>query len=313
MKSIRSILLLAWFSGLSGATAASPLYQDFVFTGYRYALPEVQATLVGPDQPFGETPSTVNGVGGDYRIGFQAPSMPVLAGREPVLELGLRLNAGDREEREASPTGVFGFMPVDGSGASGDTGGVPVLGYESEVLDTTLDGLVVTTLDVSPRFASRLAWGLSWRRLRVEHGFFGYLSSGARVADIKTEDEIVTDYLSGVMEFRLVRPLSRSFRFWARARGELGLAMADLEVDQELSAAFRASDSDTGFAPAAGVGAGVSWKLANLVLGVQLSADYLGYVATVEHPLHDARPFASRIRDDSMTVIGAGLTAALVF
>jgi hypothetical protein len=275
-------------------------------------LPAVQAGLVqsgGSPEPYGASPDTALGWGIDGFLGYALGDDAALVGKAAGITLRVRTAIADDLDSQLMPPGLYGQMPVDGSGVSnGRAGGIDA---DSSVSFARYDVDVVyrTQVDFDAPVRLRPLVGLAYSRVDQDHSFQSAPFNGFLISD-----ELGTNSIGGVLGVETVFELPFDLHIDLAGEADLLAAISDLAVTQDFGGvAVSASADRTDFVWRLRGQLGFGWTW-NEMLSVGLSgtADW-GRVPTVVHPLYDSMPFESFVDHDESLVVGGNLTFSVVF
>jgi len=276
---------------------------------------DVQASLATANMPEGAADGDIQGHGIDVTIGgMSLQSIPALTGSNPVLEVQLHYATADESHSQTSSTGLFGFVPIDGSSISTGSAG-PTLHFETEYDQYGIDALVRSEVSSTATNKTTAIWGLTYSRFEESHEFSGRTAAGAKITDRLLKDNIETDYFGLVLGIGTEHQLGSGWAFSASGRVDLLLAKADLDANQTLLifGAISASDNDTEIATRLQGKVGITKDFGGFSLGANATVDYLSYAPTVNHPLYNANTFQSHLEEDSLTSYGVSLELNIPF
>jgi len=276
---------------------------------------DVKATLATANSPEGEADGTISGHGIDIIIGgMPLQLIPALTGSNLVLEVQLHYATADESHSQTSPTGLLGFVPIDGSAIS--TGAAAsTLDFETNYDQYGIDALVRSEVSSTATNKVTAIWGLTYSRFEESHKFSGRTAAGAKITDPMLKDDTATDYFGLVFGLGAEHKLGNGWIASTNGRVDLLVANAELDADQTLLIfnTLSVSDNKTELAARVRGKVGLAKDFGSFQIGANATVDFLSFAPTVDHPLFDATPYESHLEDDSLLSYGVNLQLSIPF
>jgi hypothetical protein len=274
-------------------------------------LPEVRAGLIQASEPFGASPDSALGWGIDGFVGYALGDDAAWIGKAADIVLRVRTVFADDLSSPLMPPGLYGQMPVDGTGVSDGSAVEAGATADSSVGYARYDVDLVyrTELRFDSTIRLRPLIGVAYSRVAQDLSFHSAPFNGFEI-----RDELSTNSFGGVLGLEAEFELPFHLYVDLGAESDLLAARSELAGLQNFSGLLlSAADESTDFVWRLRGHLGFGWTWNEMLsVGVSGTADW-GRMPTVVHPLFDAVPHESFIDMDDSLVVGGNLTFSAVF